>query len=442
MFLPSSVADDALEKSGDINLALGRYYEALALFRRLIDVYPKDTDRQLAMVFLKAAYCAARIGDREHRNVLLERLASEHADARLRLEGKPVRAGELREHDLLKVRGGAGLTTEADWPLPGGDATRARIAPDLPTNLPRKPFWAFRLNERDARLHASYGAWLVRMHDRVQTVKPSLAADGRDTRWPYPTVRPVVHDGIVFYKDYVETLARRIGSGTMRALVGRYDQPEASDDPQFQCPATKVRPGSQGNPSDAQRIEEIYRHYDYGGNTIVIGDGQVVVVEQRTQPTSLQTVEPTPPRPNLLVAYDRRSGKTTWAWHMDWCAEAVRRDAALFEAWRRDFQNHPTPVFQGPGVVAGGILYTIAHEKEELAGVSLWAINVRDGRVRFRTPLHYADEARKRVPRGASVAVAGGVVYVVTHAGIVAAIDALPPGRVRWTTIRSSAAAR
>ena len=38
----------------------------------------------------------------------------------------------------------------------------------------------------------------------------------------------------------------------------------------------------------------------------------------------------------------------------------------------------------------------------------------------------------KRVPRGASVAVAGGVVYVVTHAGIVAAVDAMPPGRVRW----------
>ncbi|MHC5051700.1 MAG: outer membrane protein assembly factor BamB family protein, partial [Planctomycetota bacterium] len=430
MFLPSSVADDALENAGDINLALGRYYEALALFRRLIDVYPKDTDRSLAMVFLKAAYCAARIGDREHRNVLLERLASEHAGARLRIEGQAVRAAELREHPLLKVRGGASLTTEADWPLPGGDATRARIAPDLPTDLPRKPFWAFRLNERDARLHASYGKWLVRMHDRAQTVTPSFPT-GRDHVWPYPTVRPVVHDGSVFYKDYVETLTRRIGSGTTRPLVGRYEH-HPTDDPRFQYPAGKVRPGSQGNPADAQKIEDIYRHYDYGGNTIVIGDGQVVVVEQRVQPESVRTIEPDPARPNLLVAYDRRSGKTTWAWHMDYCARSVRRDPALFEAWQRDFQNHPTPVFQGPGVIAGGILYTVAHEKEELAGVSLWAINVRDGRVRFRTPLHYADEVRKRVPRGASVAVAGGVVYVVTHGGIVAAVDALPPGRVRW----------
>jgi outer membrane protein assembly factor BamB len=428
-FLPSSVGDDALEKAGDINLALGRYYEALALFRRLIDVYPKDTDRPLAMVFAKAAYCAARIGDLEHRDVLLERLASEHADARLRLAGTPVRAAELRDHELMKVRGGAGLSAEANWPLPGGNPARARIATDLPQDLPRRPLWSFSLEQRDARLAATYGAWLVRMHDRDQTVDPSRRDE---LRWPYYTVRPVVHDGIVFYKDYVETVARRIGSGTMLPLRARYDAPEVLDDPDHRYPLTHLRPGSQGNPKDAERIENVYRHIDYGGNTVVIGDGQVIVVEQKRKPDRLLTVAPIPARPNLLVAYDRRSGKTSWAWEQDSCAMSVRRDAAAYEAWQRDFQNHPTPVFQGPGVIAGGILYTVAHEKEELAGVSLWAINVSDGRVRFRTPLHYADEMNKLVTRGASVAVAGGVVYVVTHAGIVAAVDALPPGRVHW----------
>jgi len=431
-FLPSSVGDDALEKAGDINLALGRYYEALALFRRLIDVYPKDTDRPLAMVFAKAAYCAARIGDLEHRDVLLERLASEHADARLRLAGTTVRAAELRDHELMRVRGGAGLRAEADWPLPGGNPARARIATDLPQDLPRRPLWSFRLEERDARLAGTYGEWLVRMNDREPTVNPSQAAAGTELRWNYYTVRPVVHDGIVFYKDYVETVARRIGSGTMLPLRARYDVPEVLDDPDHRYPLNDLRPGSQGSTRDAQNIESVYRHLDYGGNTVVIGDGQVIVVEQPRRPDRLLTEAPTPGRPNLLVAYDRRSGKTSWAWEQDSCAMSVRRDAAAYEAWRRDFQNHPTPVFQGPGVIAGGILYTVAHEKEELAGVSLWAINVRDGRVRFRTPLHYADEMPKMVTRGAAVAVAGGVVYVVTHAGIVAAVDALPPGRVRW----------
>ncbi|MHC4548003.1 MAG: outer membrane protein assembly factor BamB family protein [Planctomycetota bacterium] len=434
-FLPSTVGDDALERAGDLNLSLGRYYEALALFRRIIDVYPKDTDRVLPMVFAKAAYCAARIGDREHRDVLLERLASEYPNGRIRLEGKAVRAADLKDHALLRPRGGAESSPEEDWPLPGGSPARSRVAPDLPEDLPRRPLWSFRLAERDARLQALFGTWLVTMHDREPSAEPGLATTGQEYVWPYPTVRPVVHGGVVLYKDYLEIVARRLGSGTMLQLRSRFDPGDAFDDPRFLYPLSGVRPGAQGIPQEAQTFERIYRHFDYGGNTIVVGGDYVIVVEQRNPPTELRTVEPMPQRPNLLVAYSRTTGKTIWAWHGDLCAEAVRKDPATYEAWQRDYQNHATPVFQGPGVVSGGILYTLAHEKEkgdDLAAVSLWAIDVRNGRVRFRTPLHYADEMRKLVPRGAALAVAGGVVYVVTHAGVVAAVDALPPGRVRW----------
>ena len=61
-YLVSSVGDDALERAADLQLELGRYYEALAHYRRLVEVYPNDTDRNLPMVLAKAAYCAARIG--------------------------------------------------------------------------------------------------------------------------------------------------------------------------------------------------------------------------------------------------------------------------------------------------------------------------------------------------------------------------------------------
>ena len=54
-WLVSSVGDDALLASGDLNLELGRYYEALALYRRLVEVYPKDTDRDLAYIADKTA---------------------------------------------------------------------------------------------------------------------------------------------------------------------------------------------------------------------------------------------------------------------------------------------------------------------------------------------------------------------------------------------------
>jgi len=64
------------------------------------------------------------------------------------------------------------------------------------------------------------------MLDREQTVDP-IRHD--ELCWPYYTVRPVVHDDIVFFKDYVETVARRIGSGTMLHFRARYDQPEVLD---------------------------------------------------------------------------------------------------------------------------------------------------------------------------------------------------------------------
>ena len=434
-YLPSTVGDDALEKAANINLSLGRYYEALALYRRLIDLYPKDTDRDLPMVFAKAAFCAARIGDREHRNVLLERLRSEHPAATVEIEGKAVGTGELADHPLLKVRGDEGLHEEQDWPLAGGNTSRSRAGQDLPPDLPRKPYWSYSLAKRDPRLNAAYRVWVVNAHDREPSPEPQVASTNPELLRPYPTVRPVVHDGLVIYKDYLEIVARRLGSGSFVLLCGRYRPPDGTDNPQFLVPLDHVRPGMRGNSKDARKYEGIYRWLDYGGNSIVVSNDHMIVTESETPPHELRSeAAGQRGRPNMLVCYSRRTGKMLWAWHHDYCAMAVRNDPALYEAWQRDFQKHSAPLFHGPGVVSGGIVYTLVEEQDEVAGVALWAVDAATGRVRFRTPLHYPDEVRKLLPRGAALAVAGGVVYVVTHSGIVAAVDALPPGRVRWIT--------
>jgi len=434
-YLPSSVGDDALERAADLHLAMGRFYEALALLRRLLDLYPNDTDRDLAMVFAKAAFCAARIGDRDHRDVLLERLASEHGGAQVSIEGERVGADALKDHPLMETRGaGASSASDRDWPLPGGSRPRSRVGEDLPEDLPRKPFWSFRLAERDATLRGVYGLWLVFMHDREPSVNPTGHPSGTaELLGPFPTVRPIVDDGVVRFKDVREIVARRIGSGTMVPLRGRYEPSDAPDDPQYLYPVGKVRPGTSAPPQEAAKYERIHRYLDYGANTIVAGGRIVVAVESEQPPADLLTIAAAQPdTANMLVAYDRETGKTRWAWHRDLCAESVRGDEEAFEAWKADFQAHPAPQFQGPGVVQGGLLYTLVREREDLAGVSLWAIDLDSGRVRFRTPLHYPDEVNHWLPRGDAIAVAGGVVYVATHAGVVAAVDALPPGRVRW----------
>ena len=249
-FLVSSVGDDALERCGDLNLALGRYYEALAQFRRLVEVYPKDTDRDLAMILAKAAYCAARIGDIEHRDVLLERVASEYPGKRIKLLGKLVATGDLATHDAMAVLGGPHVDTDDDWPVAGGNPARVRIADDLPDKMPRRPFWRYRLSERDARLEATYGKrWQVVVHDRAPSKAPNGLPDQK-LLTPYPTVRPILYGGLVLYKDCLELIGRNVGSGRFVPLRGRYVQPaEGLNDPKYLYPVREVRPGHYGDDS-------------------------------------------------------------------------------------------------------------------------------------------------------------------------------------------------
>ena len=437
-YLVSSVGDDALLASGDLNLELGRYYEALALYRRLIEVYPKDTDRNLAMVLAKAAYCSARIGDREHRDVLLERLASEHPRARILIEGRPVAATALGEHSAMALRDAGDRVSDADWAMPGGNPARVRVIEDLPEDIAREPFWRFRLAQRDPRLAGLYGSWTVTMHDRAKSDKPAGMVH-HDLDTPYPTVRPVLYDGLVVYKDCLELVARRVGSGTFVALRGRYEttlesETEAGDDPAYLFPVRFVRPDTGKGEKAGPQSEDIHRFLDYGGNTVVASGDQFFTVENHRALSYLRRNSvPTPGRSNLLVTYNRFNGKTLWAWNSELCAREVRGDPEAFQQWTKDFQAHRRPAFRGPGVASGGMLYTVAFESEgHFEGVSLWAFGLRQGRVRFRTLLHQPDKVPQRLPVGAALAVAGGVVYVQTGGGILAAVDSLPPGRVRW----------
>lgn len=434
-YLPSSVGDDALERSADLNLSLGRYYEALALYRRLIDLYPKDTDRDLPLAFSKAAYCAARIGDGEQLAALLGRLGSEHAGASVQVEGKPVPAAELKDHPLFR-RGGGEARFDSDWPMALGNAARSRTAPDLPEDLPRQPFWSFRLAERDPRLTAQGNFWRVFVHDREPSPKPQVNVTAREHGAPYPTLFPVVEGGLLLYKDGREIVARRPGSGTLVHLVGALHAPPSMDDPLYRCPLHEVRPGTQDTVKDSSVLEWIYEHVDYGAADLFVASGRIVAIDWKTPPHELRTEAALPNQPNALFGYSRATGKVLWAWEEFLYSEATKHDPALFEAWQKDFQLHRAASFLGPGVPSGGILYTLASEREgdEPGMVSLWAVDLASGRVRFRTALHYEDGVPRLLPRGSAVATAGGTVYAVTQAGVVAAVDALPPGRVRWIT--------
>jgi len=439
-YLVSSSGDDALERAADLHLRLGHYFECLALLRRLLDVYPSDTDRDLAMARTKAAYCAARIGDGDTRNSMLERLAAEAPGRRVLVEGKPVAVEDLPAHPVMEIVGAIDLGGREDWPMAGGDPTRHRLAEDLPSDLPRKPFWRFGLGKRDARYWAAMGRWITRYHDRDPAVAPAEPEDVLGVAH-YPTVRPVVHDGLVFYKDYLDLVARRLGSGEFADVVAYPRTPEDREmlEKRKSIPVQLVRPGTgtSRDPTDTSQYEAAYRWYDYGGNDVVVTSRHIVVTSTEKPPGQFVRHNAKPP-PNLLLVSSADDGRLIWGWGRkgDLVASSVKTDPARKAEWARDRGPHQNAYFRGPGVVSGGILYTLVEErdstKDKPGGVAVWAMRMRDGKVLYRTQLHHPDDVRSSLPAGASLSIAGATVYVLSNAGVLSAVDALPPGRIKW----------
>jgi len=462
-YLVSSYGDDALERAADLSLDLGREQEALDLYRRILDVCPKDPKRDESLTLAKAAHCAARIGNLQRRDQLLSRLSDLAPHARVPIEGKLVPASELAPHRMFTGGAGAAGPAPTEWPMPGGDAAHALAAEDLPPSLPRKPIWEFRLAQRDASFDPEQdglGFKAVR-HDRAPPARaPARSVDPRHAK-PYPCVRPVIAGGRVYYCDGIEYVARSVASGAY--ILGKdsvrtgEDRTSAIDlNRSWLVPTQRVRPYRKVAPADPSGglegqigggeapkgqgdqqpdFEDVYRWLDYGGAGIAVADGVILRCERSTESPPDHLLGPgwNQRRPTNrallygLVAWDADDGTMLWSY-----SDALATGDPARERWAADRAEHPRPLPYGPGVPYGGLVYTLVSEVTPAPGVFLWCLDLRKGVVRFRTLLHRLDEAPHRLPMDSTIAVAGGVVYAVTHAGVVAAVEARPPGRLRW----------
>ncbi|MCZ6572719.1 MAG: hypothetical protein O7C98_06065, partial [Planctomycetota bacterium] len=340
----SSYGDDALERAADMLMDLGRFYEALHLYRRLANLYPADTDRDMPLVLTKAAYCAARTSDPKTRDELLSRLVSQYPRARVLVEGEAVPAAELGNHPLLQVAEGDIAEVDTDeWPVTGGNRANARVSDDLPREIPRTPLWRKQLRERDARFVLDPGydgrgppntRWRIAAPDRTIGATPSRQGLSEWVVQPYPTVRPVVARGWVLYKDYRHVCGRSVSSGTW-INTGRED--ESADD---------ARPDSDG------KYEDYYRFLDYGGNRVTVdGDTLVFVDNKQVQPSGTRRY------PNAVDVNSLSNGKLLWAWGRGLHANILA--PSLLAAWEEDQSRYPDVFFRGPGLTRDGLLYTV-----------------------------------------------------------------------------------
>lgn len=428
LYLVSSSGDDALEMAADLHFDLGRYREALLLYRRLLEVYPSDTDRPVPLLLAKAAYCAARVGDTARRDAFLARAAADNSRAQILVAGVPVSVQALRDHPALQPGDAKPAARSGDWPMAGGNPERNRLIADIPEgSLPAKPLWSALLAEGDLRFVADDRGWRIALHSREE------ASPGEGG---YPTLLPILLDGVLWMKDYNEVVARSAGSGTLRRdtyhLRGRLlDRSAGVARPDWKYPRQQVRPG----PPD--RAEALITWYDVGGSALVSDSESLFGLWSAALPRFADGEGRGPAiARNCLLAWNRSAARLRWGFGRLGGGEdsgllysaIVARDPRALNAWRVDYENHSRSRFLGPGVVADGILYTLAAEE---SGIALWAFHAAEGRVLFRTLLHLPDTARSMLPVGAPLAAGGGAVYAVSS-GVVACVEAQAPGRVRW----------
>ncbi|MCZ6573107.1 MAG: PQQ-binding-like beta-propeller repeat protein, partial [Planctomycetota bacterium] len=347
--------------------------------------------------------------------------------ARVLVEGEAVPAAELGSHPLLQVAEGDIAEVDTDeWPVTGGDRANARVSDDLPREIPRTPLWRKQLRERDARfvldtrldgVGPANTRWRIAAPDRARGATPARQGLSEWIVLPYPTVRPVVARNRVLYKDYRQVCIRSVSSGVWISGRDHRSWPSLEDE----TTANDARPES--GTKRGKIYEAYYRFLDYGGNRITVhGDALVFVGNEQVYPELKGRY------PNALEVNSLSSKKLLWAWQHD--LYATKLPLSLLEEWKEDHRRYPDVFFRGPGLTRDGLLYTVVDHGE--AGTYLWGIQIDDSRVRFRTFLHGPDEVPNRIPIDASLAIAGGVVYVVTNSGVVAAVEAAPPGKVRW----------
>ena len=309
------------------------------------------------------------------------------------MEGLHGITGTIRLMRLLVVVGMLALVAHAgdDWLVPGGNAARNGRMADLPDTLPATPFWRHKLLERDSRWIWLYGKWAILLHDRGRAPEPARMLDPH-LRQPYPTLRPTVRDGLVYYMDGLELLVRRAGSGTIAGFASR-----ARLHPRDGTyPVEYARPGRNGISEPAS--EDLWRFAWYGGGAAVSSSERTVCIGM-----------------GGLSVYCRGTGKLHWAWSQGGTANAVRRDKARRTAWRKDFSAHRFARFLGCGVIDRGRLYTLAVDRQ----IELWCFELESGECRWRAAVQ-ADRTFQGA-LGAAIAVADGVAYVCTHRGTVAA---------------------
>lgn len=371
-FFVTEASGRALWAAGDLLMDQGRFRGAIQVYRDLLESYPAEFRQRLQIretwLHFKIALCLQLLGEDEGARQQLSTLAEAFPDESLRLMGELQTLAALPESAYFE-NSTVGRTAVAV--ARGNDQLIDRGTAEL------VPLWEFRFWDtepyRDARGQNESYHQTTKAIPKVDQYGPgtAIAFDGEDALF-LDHNRLRIHDGL---------------SGLMHLeSEGKVDPPTP-------------RPG-QARP----RVPV----YDWATMPTVAVGGRVFAIQcnesnsQRDERALLR---------NTLVAMDRESARILWT-SENWSDAPDRLDDLTFLA--------------APTVFGDKLMVPVMHRES----YCLQCLRQEDGAPIWRTAVHAGGTPYVRAP-ASPVTIESGVVFVLTNAGALAAIDAYT-GDTRW----------
>ncbi len=384
----SSFGDKALMALGEIHLEDANFSAARWCWERILPVqsppgeictwpgYP-DTTLDPAAVRARLVLVSILEGSPERARDELSRFVRMHGDARGRLAGREVRYAEELTRLLLQSRLWPQPPAGADWPTFAGSPQRNAIAPEV-------------IDVGSVQWRAKFGHVAVPAAAKAEAV--STVADDPAAPLAY---HPVISQGRIFVTDENEVFGFRADSG----------RPAWGDSgPSIYREADEV---SAATPSSSQVLGT-------PRFTLTVADDRLYARLGTPITNPPQQPGATVPGGSIACMDLRAEGKLLWR-------------AAAEEGW----------AFDGTPVVGGARLFVLMRRADIRPEAYVACFDTTTGRMRWRRFICAAETpARGSLPECTHnlLTLSGGMVYVNTNLGAVAALAA-DSGRIDWLTL-------
>ncbi len=388
LYFATLPAGRAMKLVADRLMHVGRYRAAVQVFRDLLEVYPAQNRAALGIrdswCEFKIALCLQLAGEQAAAQATVEKLASEHGEDSLRIRGELETIGGLPK-SMLFVRDTVAIASLTDR-----NAGIEWLRPDTTELI---PLWQYRFAvEEPYKLPKQTG--------RNNRAISFLDGGNRPTQMPFAD-RYGPGTNVMFSKDpggedavpsalFLEHFRLRRADAAYGVLISQGDGNDLPPRARENYPRVRIAA------SDYALLRPVE---DDDCFFIVIGH----------ETTTSQSKGPL--KSSQLVAYDKVSGARKWS-SKDWLNGVSGLDDVTFLA-------APT--------VFGESLLLPSMRKD---AYTLECLDRYTGEPLWHTLLHHGGSPFFKAP-GCPVAVAGGVAFVATNAGCLAAVDAFA-GELRW----------